>query len=148
MRFLGSQRCFVCFREFNWAIFKVCRAHQEISGVQVYRRHGLSVVAGHGRWSCDVVAMVKGGLGCGMAAPGGLVTYGEFSHCWNGDCKREEDVGPFDHLSLSCPQTYIFFAHDGKCDYTCKANFFLLHRENCSGRFSQINNFPSLVTVN
>lgn len=29
--------------------------------IRFYRQPGLSVVAGHGRWSCDVVAMVKGG---------------------------------------------------------------------------------------
>lgn len=34
------------------------------------------MVVGHGSWSCDVVAMAQGGLGCGMAAHGGLMNYG------------------------------------------------------------------------
>lgn len=59
------------------------------------------MIAGHGRWSCDVVAMVKGGLGCGMAAEGGLVTYGS-SVTAGMVTVREEGVGLFDHLSLSC----------------------------------------------
>lgn len=31
----------------------------------------------------------------------------EFSHCWNGDCKREEGVGLLDHPSPS-PHHHIF----------------------------------------
>lgn len=69
-----------CCEEFNWVIFKSIgsscsqRGSQPCSGLQIAL--GCQWFAGHGRWSCDVVAMVKGGLGCGMAAQGGLVTYG------------------------------------------------------------------------
>lgn len=56
-----------------------------------------------------------------MAAQGGLVTYGS-SVTAGMVTVREEGVGLFDQLSQS-PQTYIFFAHDGKCDFTFTANF-------------------------
>lgn len=36
-------------------------SQREIHGVWIYRSSSLSAVAGHRRWSCDVVAMVKGG---------------------------------------------------------------------------------------
>lgn len=52
-----------------------------------------------------------------MAAQGGLVTYGS-SVTAGMVTVRAVGVALFDHLSLSQPQTYIFFAHDRKCDYT------------------------------
>lgn len=76
--------------------------------MQVNRRFGLSVVAGHGRWSCDVVAMVKGGWDVVWLLRVALVTYGS-SVTAGMLTVREEGAGLFDHPSLSRHNPSFYF---------------------------------------
>lgn len=51
----------------------------------------------------------------------------EFSHCWNGDCKRGGCRSVWSTCSYSL-HTYIFFASDRKCDVKCVDHFCNINR--------------------
>lgn len=63
---------------------------------------------GHVKW----LPWFRGGLGCGMAAPGGLVTCGN-SATAGMVTVREEGVALFDHLSLKSPANIHFVCKEG-----------------------------------